>query len=111
MEVWMWVFAFFPLFIAIITLQQTNKRNQHILEVIKARKKRGGLYMNDAIKRFIGKDCVITTMNESVVGRIEAVEDEWIVVTPSNSKADTPDIIRVDFVSHITERPAKKEKK
>jgi len=58
--------------------------------------------MNEAIKKFIGKECIITTMNESVTGMVESIEDNWISVTSAKSKAE---IINIDYISHIKEYP------
>jgi len=61
--------------------------------------------MNELIKKFIGKECIITTMNESVTGIVESVEDNWIEVSPIKKNKIGSEIISLDYISRIREYP------
>ena len=67
--------------------------------------------MSEIVKNFIGKECIITTMNESVTGVIKAVEDNWIVVLPAGNNIIGTEIIKIDYVSRIREYPKNKNGK
>ena len=60
-----WMCIFLPMFIVFFMQQQAKKRMKHcyILEIIKHHKKRGDFNMSEIVKNFIGKECIITTMN------------------------------------------------
>ena len=99
-----WICVFLPLFIAVFVTQK-EKKKQHIFKIFKMRKKRGGFNMNELIKKFIGKECIITTMNESVTGIVESVEDNWIEVSPIKKNKIGSEIISLDYISRIREYP------
>ena len=98
-----------------ILLFEENKRKkavkqQHILKIKKGKKKGGG-FMNEIIKKFTGKECIITTINESVTGLIESVEDNWITVSQIGNSSGGTEIINVDYISRIREYPKNKNGK
>lgn len=110
--IWIWIFL--PLFIMLFTQYQTQKREnqRHILKAIKSHKKKGGADVGEVIKRFIGKECIITIMNENVIGIIEAMEDNWIVISSIESGTkDGTEIINTDYISRIREYPKNKKGK
>jgi ferredoxin-fold anticodon binding domain-containing protein len=64
--------------------------------------------MGEAVKKLIGKECIITTgVGSSVVGIIESVEDSWVVL---RSKGNL-EMINLDYVSRIREYPRNKNGK
>lgn len=97
----------------LLTEYQTKKREKqlHILRTIKSHKKKGGVDISEVIKRFIGKECIITTMNENAIGMVEAVEDNWIIVSSIESRTGGTEIINIDYISHIREYPKNKKGK
>lgn len=60
---------------------------------------------NELIKKYVGKQCVVTTgsFGSSATGQILAIEDNWIEI---NTKKG-PQLINTDFVTNITEIPVK----
>ena len=74
-------------------------------------RKKGDLDMSEVVKRFIGKECVITTMNETLTGVLEAVEDSWIVISPVGKNTTGTEIISMNYISHIREFPKNKSGK
>ena len=106
MDIAVWLCVFLPLFIVIFTTEKEGKK-QHFLKIFKTCKVRGGFNMSELIKKFIGKECIITTMNESVTGIVETVEDNWIEV----SNKIGSEIISLDYISRIREYPTDKNGK
>ena len=102
-----WICIFLPLFLLLIMQLQTGKswKQLRILKIARARKEKRGINMNEALKRFVGKECIITTMSENIIGIIESVEDNWIVVSGS------AEMVNADYVSHIKEFPKNKKGK
>lgn len=66
--------------------------------------------MNELIQKFIGKECIIYTMNsesESVVGTINELKDGWLFV----SKETEEQIVNIEYVVRIREYPRNKKGK
>ena len=61
--------------------------------------------MYEIVKNFIGKDCLIYTMNSQVAGTITEVADGWLCI--ENGK-DT-DAVNVDYIVRIREYPKNKK--
>ena len=109
MDTAIWIYVFLPLFLVLFTLYQTNKKKKQLsaLKIIKTHKRKGGFNMSETVKRFVGKECIITTMNETVTGVIESVEDNWIVVATGKNATNT-EIISIDYISRLREYPRTK---
>lgn len=63
--------------------------------------------MNEIVKGYIGKDCIIYTFQSQVTGIIETVENNWISVKTKSGE----EIINMDFISRIRAYPLKKNGK
>ncbi len=55
--------------------------------------------MSDLIKGLIGKDCCISTMKGDIIGKIEIIDGNWILVSAGRKK----DIINLDYIVRINE--------
>jgi hypothetical protein len=75
-----------------------------ILRRIKNRKE-GLIEMNEIIKNFIGKECLIYTFQTQVSGVIESLENNWISVR----SGDSSEIVNIDYISRIREYPKNKK--
>ena len=89
-----------------------NSRNdkQEIQKLIIKRiskKKVGIRKMNEIIKEFIGKECIIYTFQTQIIGVIERIQDNWIYVKSDNNV----EIINLEYISRIREYPRKKNGK
>lgn len=71
------------------------------------RKKLRGDYMSDMIKSFIGKECIIYTLQGQVSGIIDTMEDNWITV----KRMDSVEIINIEYINRIREYPKDKKGK
>ena len=72
-----------------------------------AKKKEGIEKMNELIKDFIGKECIVYTFQSQVTGIIEKVEDNWISI----KKDDNTEIVNIEYINRIREYPRKKNGK
>lgn len=63
--------------------------------------------MTDLITSFIGKECIIYTMDTQLDGIIKEVKDGWLSV---ESKENTS-AVNLDYVSRIREFPKNKKGK
>ena len=111
-----WICIFFPLFIVLFAQYQTKKRmrQKHILKEIRAHRehrKKVDLNMSEVVKRFVGKECIITTMNETVTGVVEAAEEKWIVISPVGKNTTGTEIVSMDYIIRIREYPRNKNGK
>ena len=90
----------------IISLRNKKELQKQIIKKIK-NKKEGRIEMNEIIKNFIGKECLIYTFQTQIVGIIESFENNWISVRTGNSS----EIVNIDYISRIREHPKNKKGK
>ena len=99
---------FLPLMVVLMQ-QYQNKKLIQMNIIIKKKKieKRGRIIMFELIEKYVGKECLIYTMNTQVRGTIVGVKEGWLEV---NTGKDT-DIINLDYIIRIREYPKKKNGK
>lgn len=103
MNIEQFIAIYLPIIILLFVIIPSQRRNI----IKKIRKKRGKRIMaNELIKKYIGKNCVISTgtFGSAASGEITAVEDNWIEI---NTKKGAQ-VINIDFITNITEIPSKK---
>lgn len=94
----------------LIILWNSRNDKQEIQRLIIKRiskKKVGITKMNEIIKEFIGKECMIYTFQTQIIGVIERIQDNWIYVKSDNNV----EIINLEYISRIREYPRKKNGK
>lgn len=67
--------------------------------------------MTELVKKFIGKECLIYTMNsssEQISGTIGEIDGEWITVLNANGGQE---IVNLEYVTRIREYPRNKNGK
>ena len=67
--------------------------------------------MNNVLERFIEKEVIISTMNDSistVYGIIKEVNEKWITIDTKNNGLDT---INIEYITRIREYPVNKKGK
>lgn len=67
--------------------------------------------MNNVLERFIEKDVIISTMNDSistVSGIIKEVNEKWITIDTKNNGLD---MINIEYITRIREYPVNKKGK
>jgi len=94
-----WIIFFVPLMIIIIFGEYN--RYFTIQRIVKnSKRKRGLVIMNEIIKEFIGKECVITFVYSNITGVIESVDGNWVSIRPKNQGSVT-EILNTDHISRI----------
>lgn len=64
--------------------------------------------MNELIQKFIGKECIIYTMNSengNISGTVSELKDGWLVI--SNETGE--EIVNIEYVVRIREYPRDKK--
>ena len=80
--------------------------SSNILRIIK-NKKRQRCTMNEIIKQFKDKECLVYTMSSQVSGVITAVCDNWIEIDSGKEKS----VVNIDYIMRIREYPKNKSGK
>jgi hypothetical protein len=108
-----WICIFLPIFVVLYYeyIERRAERQRHILKRMRAHKMKGGVDMGEVISQFIGRECIISTMNTNVTGIIESVEDGWIVLKSTEGKKGGLEILSIEYVSRIREYPRNKNGK
>lgn len=96
------------LFVILYVLSR-NRRSVVARQIVKKRKVGGDTEMKELAKKFIDKECVITSFdgNHQYEGVIKEVTDGAILV----EKNDQIEVLNLDFVIRIREYPRKKNGK
>lgn len=96
------------LLVALLIIYLENKRERDwVTQYLKMKKGREKEVMTEAIKKFIGKECIIYLLNGQVVGVIEEVSERSILVKTSTDS----EVINLDFVMRVREYPRNKKGK
>jgi len=88
--------------IIVVVMTQARNRRQLMRKIIKKKESgnRGHFIMNEAIKMFLGKECVVYTFeNTGVKGIVEAADDGWLRIKTKKGQQ----LVNPDFVSRIRE--------
>jgi len=98
-----WICVFLPLIIILIVSVQHRKNI--LWYITRKRILKRSIDMSEIVKKFIGKTCLITTINSGaldggLVGEIAAVEDNCIVLRDKKGES----LINLDFVVTVKER-------
>lgn len=106
MNLTIFICSIMPLIIFIL-LDKRNK-NFIIWQRIKNRKKgRNSVIMIELIKKFIDKDCIISTVNSTHTGTIKEVTDTGVLIETQYSK----EIVNAEFIISVKEYPLNKKGK
>ena len=105
--------SFLPLILlAIFLLYEESRRRKNAFiqkRAVRKRQNKGDITMNELVRNYVGKHCVISTMGSgfdgNYMGFIREIQENWLLV---ESKKGT-DIINLDYVVRIQELPLKKK--
>ena len=89
-----------------IILSDNKKKKITVLRIIKNKKQRR-LKMNEIIKQFENKDCLVYTMNSQITGVISKIGEGWIEITGEKEKS----VVNTDYIIRIREYPKDKRGK
>lgn len=101
--------VYIALFILLFIVIYSSKRNEKIIlkQIKKKKNKEEREEMTELAKRFIGKECVISTFNSQVVGVIKEVTDGAVLIENNENL----EIINIDYIVKIKEYPRNKNGK
>lgn len=101
--------VYIALFILLFVIIYSSKRNEKIIlkQIKKMKNKEERAEMTELAKRFIGKECVISTFNSQVVGVIKEVTDGAVLIENN----ENPEIVNIDYIVKIQEYPRNKNGK
>ena len=104
----MYMCIFLPLFIVLISADRSQKLA--VMRINIKKKGRRKTEMSELIKKYIGKECIIYTVNSNnsqITGLIEEFENGWISIKTKTGS----DIVNADYISRIREFPRNKKGK
>lgn len=97
-------FPVFFLFIVLFLLLREERINQQTRRIIKRKKRKGVIRVNDIISKYIGKDCLVyVTGSSALEGEIIAVEENWLVIKTK----DGEETVNLDYIVRVKEHPRK----
>lgn len=101
--------VYIALFILLFIVIYSGKRNEKIIlkQIKKMKNKEERAEMTELAKRFIGKECVISTFNSQAVGVIKEVTDGAVLIENNENL----EIINIDYIVKIKEYPRNKNGK
>ena len=101
--------AYSGIFLVVLFLllsEQGRRRNITAMRRI-LQKRKEHHPMTEMLERYIGKECIVYTMNSQVGGTVKEISDGWIMV--DNGK--DVEAINADYVLRVRECPRKKNGK
>lgn len=94
----------------IIIKNLNHAKNLTAAHIIRKRKRKGANKMNEIVQNFIGKECLIYTMNgTSIEGIPETVKDGWMTVRSFDGSST--EAVNLEYVTRVREYPRDKKGK
>lgn len=107
MNQYIFFISFIPLIIALILIYKNDIKTKLNIIRIKRKKRNGRDIMSQIIEKFIGKQCLIYTMDGSAInGTITEMADGWLNI--DNGKINQA--INLDYITKISEQKEKRRK-
>ena len=101
------IIYFVPVFLLFTVYFLKAQKRKRVLKCLKKRKAEDMTEMMELAKRFLGKECVIDTIEHQVIGIVKEVCDGALLLeTESGEQA-----LNLDFVERIREYPKNKNGK
>ncbi len=101
--------AYFPIILLfiIVLIDQRNER-MNFKKILRNRKKKGLVRMNELINSYLGKDCIVyISGGSSVTGIISELNSNWITIKTK----DGNETVNLDYIVRIKEYPLNKNGK
>lgn len=106
--------AFYPFILLLIILLINRKKNiSAVVRMNRKRRKAGKIIMSEIVKSYIGKECIIYSIESSlgaINGIITDVQENWIVLEDRAGKGEKQ-LLNLEYVTRIQEYPTKKNGK
>lgn len=95
------------IFLFVIVFHDKKKRNKQIEILRKIRNRRNRIMNGDMLKIFVGKDCVVYTVDKYVSGVIEQINDNWLNIKTK----DGLEMLNIEYIVRVKEYPLDKNGK
>ena len=105
MDTALWLCCFLP--ILLVLYERSRQQKTFLARRIAAKRKKGANPMTDLVKNYVGRECLIYTMNSQLAGVIKEVDGSWITV--DNGK--DLEAVNLDYGIRIREYPRNKNGK
>jgi hypothetical protein len=94
-----WIAIYMPIFILFIIILPQQNRIQRLISLKIKRRKVKMTMTNEMIKKYIGKNCKISTgpYGTSVTGKVIDVNENWIEIETKKGN----ELMNADFVQNI----------
>lgn len=103
--------ALYIIFFILIVFLLTRKKSEQTAAVRRIQKKRrlkGAAKMHEFLEQYIGKECLVYTINSQLQGTVSKLQDGWLCLTDNDGSVET---LNLDYVIRIREFPRKKNGK
>lgn len=103
--------AYFFLIIMLVLLLSSDKTKKNaaaIRQVIKNKRSKGEKKMHELLEKYIGKECIIYTLNSQLNDTITTIQDGWLSLTDAGGNTE---VINLDYIIRLSEMPRKKNGK
>lgn len=98
----MYIVIFLVLF---LLFEERKHREMLFFRILRGRKQGTKRSMNEVINEFVGKECIIYTINSQIIGTLTELKEGWIVVeTPGGKEA-----LNLEHIGRIREFPRNKK--
>lgn len=106
MDNFLWIVAILVIFLCIRKKRRTAAAVWHIQN--RRKKNKEILVMKELVKQFIGKECIIHTIDSNIEGVIKEVYDSGMIIERNSGERE---IVNLDFITRVREYPRKKNGK
>lgn len=102
-------FIFICCFMPLIVLLLIEYNNKKLISQAIRRKKsaKGRIIMRELANKFVGKECLIYTLNSQITGTIKEVSDSGLLIENDNNV----EVVNLDYVVRLREYPKNKKGK
>lgn len=103
--------CFFPtllMFILIYTESNRAKKRKIIRQIIDKKRNGAKSKMIELAKQFIGKDCIIYTLNNQIFGTVKEVSNGALMIENNEGNVE---LVNLDYIIRLRDYPRKKNGK
>lgn len=105
MNVSYFLLVIIPIFL--LLMQRSEQRQARAVRRIIERRREGERILTRFIEKYIGKYCIVYTMNSQVEGIIRSAEDNWVELEKDGSQQ----VLNADYIVRVREYPLNKRGK
>lgn len=101
------------LVVALLLLSLHRRKKRMLQAVMRRRNQRGKRNMNELLCEFIGKNCILYTLDAQVSGVVEEIGDKWVRLRAEPTKGGSADVqvLNLDYITRVRLYPKNKKGK